>query len=306
MQIYLPIAEIPVNIIAILALGIVTGMLSGMFGVGGGFLMTPILIFIGIPPTVAVSSSANQIIAASFSGFLAHWQRNNVDFKMGFIMLIGGMMGSSLGVELFAFLKQLGQIDLVISLSYVVFLGSIGTMMAIESFRIIYQKRQGIYISTKRKLHWLHRIPLPFVTHFARSDIEASIILPLGIGVFVGILVSLMGIGGGFVMIPAMIYVLGMPTSVVIGTSLFQIVFVTANVTFLQAINTHSVDIVLAVLMVIGSAIGAQYGTRIGIKLPAEQMRALLSLMVLAVVLKLAIGLVVTPDNLYQIIPLEE
>lgn len=306
MQIYLPIAEMSVNILLILFLGGVTGLLSGMFGVGGGFLMTPLLIFIGIPPAVAVSSSANQIIAASFSGFLAHMRRQNVDFKMGTLLLIGGFVGSSIGVWLFAVLKRLGQIDLVISLTYVFFLGTIGALMAVESIRVIIRKRKNLPPPPKkRKEGWLSTLPLPYVTHFPRSNLEVSAILPLVIGLVVGVMVSLMGIGGGFIMIPAMIYILRMPTSVVIGTSLFQIIFTTANVTLLQAINTHTVDIVLAIVLLTGSVIGAQFGTRIGMKLPAEYLRAMLAFLVLTIVIKLAAGLFITPANPYEVIYLE-
>jgi uncharacterized membrane protein YfcA len=301
MYIYLPIAEMPVNIFLILFLGGITGVLSGMFGVGGGFLMTPLLMLIGVPPAVAVSSSANQIIAASFSGFLAHLRRANVDIKMGMVIILGGFVGSSIGVSIFAYLQEIGQIDLAISLCYVIFLGTIGTMMAKESIAVILAKRRGDSVLPRRRQNWLTNLPLPFKMHFKRSDIKISIILPILIGMFTGILVSLMGIGGGFVMIPAMIYILGMPTSVVIGTSLFIIVFITANVTILQSVTTHTVDVVLAMLMLTSSVIGAQFGTRMGLKLPAEQLRAILAMMVLAVVIKLAFGLFVTPNNPYTI-----
>lgn len=304
MQIYLPIAGMPVDIFLILSLGGITGVLSGMFGVGGGFLMTPLLIFIGIPPAIAVSSSANQIIAASFSGFIAHWRRQNVDFTMGTLLLVGGMVGSSLGVWLFARLQELGQVDLVISLSYVLFLGSIGILMAIESIKVIFYKRNNIPAPKKELLPFLDGISLPFKMHFPRSKLHVSVILPITIGFLVGILVSLMGVGGGFLIVPAMIYLLRMPTSVVIGTSLFQIVFITANVTFLQAIQTHTVDIVLALLMLTGSVVGAQFGTRIGMKLPAEQLRAMMAILVLLVVLKLGYRLFVQPANLFEVIPL--
>tara|TARA_B100001564_G_C20591522_1_gene648069 strand:- start:503 stop:1294 length:792 start_codon:yes stop_codon:yes gene_type:complete len=257
--------------------------------------------FMGIPPAVAVSSSANQIIAASFSGFLAHLRRANVDIKMGIVITIGGFIGSSLGVWLFRVLKEMGQIDLVISLCYVFFLGSIGTLMAIESINVILAKKKGKAISKATRLRWVARLQLPFVVNFPKSNIKVSIIIPILIGMFTGMLVSLMGIGGGFVMIPAMIYLLGMPTSVVIGTSLFQIVFITVNVTVLQAINTHTVDVILAILMLTSSVVGAQIGTSLGVKLPAEQLRAMLALMVLGVVFKLALGLFLTPDDLFTI-----
>lgn len=301
MYIYLPIAEMPVNIFLILLLGGVTGVLSGMFGVGGGFLMTPFLIFLGVPPTVAVSSSANQIMASAFSGFLAHLRRANVDIKIGLVIIAGGLIGSSLGVGLFKWLRQIGQIDLVISLCYVFFLGTVGTLMAIESFNVIAANKKGRPQKHNRLTLWVKKLRLPFVMEFPRSEIEISILLPLAIGVFTGVLVSLMGIGGGFVMIPAMIYILGMPTSVVIGTSLFQIIFVTMNVTLLQAINTQTVDVVLAFLMLVSSVIGAQFGTRAGLKLPAEYLRMMLATMVLLVVLKLAFGLFITPDNVFTV-----
>jgi uncharacterized membrane protein YfcA len=272
-----------------------------MFGVGGGFLMTPLLIFIGIAPAIAVSSSANQIMAASFSGFLAHWRRKNVDFRMGTFLIIGGMVGSSVGVWLFAILKSLGQIDLVISLTYVVFLGAIGAIMAMESVRAIMHTKKGTP-PRETKPNWLLTLPLPWQMDFPRSELRISILLPLFIGAGVGVLVSLMGIGGGFVMIPAMIYILGMPTSVVIGTSLFQIIFITGNVTLLQSINTHTVDVVLAFLLLLGAVIGAQFGTRIGSKIPSEQLRALLAFMVLFVAIKLGSGLFIEPSSLYEVV----
>jgi uncharacterized protein len=305
MSVYLPIAEMPVNVFLVLLLGAVTGVLAGLFGIGGGFLMTPFLIFMGIPPAVAVSSSANQIIAASFSGFLAHLRRSNVDIKMGIMITLGGFFGSSFGVWLFKILKDMGQIDLVISLGYVLFLGSIGMLMAIESIHVILAKRQGKSIKKPTNVLWISKLSLPFSVYFPKSDIHVSLIWPVAIGIFSGILVSLMGIGGGFIMVPAMIYLLGMPTSVVIGTSLFQIVFITVNVTILQAVSTHTVDIVLALLMLTGSVIGAQFGTRLGLKLPAEQLRAMLALLVLGVVLKLAFGLFVTPHDPYTVVVLE-
>ncbi len=304
MYIYLPIAEIPVNVISVLLLGGVAGVLSGMFGIGGGFIMTPFLIFMGISPSVAVATSANQIIAASVSGFQAHWRRGNVDFKMGFFLLIGGIVGSTLGVRLFAYLKSLGQIDLVIALLYVVFLGSIGASMALESYRSLKEQEADESLPPVKKKHrnrmqWVQY--LPFKTRFPRSQLYVSALLPLMIGVVVGVMVSIMGIGGGFVMIPAMIYLLGMPTSVVIGTSLFQIIFTTSHVTLLHAVNTQSVDILLALLLLTGSVVGAQYGTRYGARMSAEKLRWLLALMVLAVCARLAYGLFVVPDSIYSV-----
>ena len=297
MQIYLPIAEMSVDALLLLALGGGVGLLSGMFGVGGGFLMTPLLIFIGIPPAVAVGTEANQVVAASVSGALAHWRRGNIDVKMGLILLVGGFVGSTIGVSLFSILRSIGQIDLVIGLSYVVMLGVIGALMVSESIRAWRRRAAAV---APRKLHqhtWLHGLPLKM--RFRRSKLYISALLPLAIGVFVGILAAIMGVGGGFIMVPAMIYLLGMPTSVVIGTSLFQIIFVTANVTFLQAVENHTVDMVLALILMVGSVIGAQVGTIIGDRLRGEQLRALLGFIVLAVGLRVAWSLFATPAELF-------
>lgn len=297
MQIYLPIAEMSVNIFLILGMGGGVGFLSGLFGVGGGFLMTPLLIFIGIPPAVAVATEANQIVASSVSGVLAHWRRGNVDLKMGSLLLIGGVIGSSFGVWLFTFLKGLGQIDLVIKLSYVVFLGIIGTLMLIESINAMRASKKKV--SKRSHSHnWMHG--LPFKMRFRKSRLYISAILPIVIGIFVGILSAIMGVGGGFVMVPAMIYLLGMPTAVVVGTSLFQIIFVTANVTVLQAVSNYTVDIVLALLLLIGGVIGAQIGARFGGRMQGEQLRGMLALIVIAVCLKLTFDLVVTPLDPYS------
>tara|TARA_B100000676_G_scaffold307235_1_gene365216 strand:+ start:799 stop:1719 length:921 start_codon:yes stop_codon:yes gene_type:complete len=298
--IYLPIAELSVNIFLILGLGAGVGVLSGIFGVGGGFLMTPLLIFLGISPPVAVGTEANQILASSVSGVVAHWRRGNVDFKMGVVLLIGGLIGSTLGVWLFKELRDLGQIDLVIQLCYLVFLGIIGFLMLIESLRSIHRSRRAD--STQRKLHqhnWLHG--LPFKMRFRKSKLYISALLPLIIGIFVGILSAIMGVGGGFIMVPAMIYLLGMPTNVVVGTSLFQIIFVTANATFLQSSLNQTVDVVLAFVLLFGAVIGAQLGTFLGSKLKGEQLRGLLALIVLAVCIKIAHDLLVMPADLYSI-----
>ncbi len=300
MQIYLPIAEMSVNVFLLLGMGGAIGFLSGLFGVGGGFLMTPLLIFIGVPPAVAVATEANQIVASSVSGVLAHWRRGNVDFKMGAVLLVGGIAGSTFGVGLFSFLRGLGQIDLVISLSYVVFLGTIGMLMLVESLRTMRQRTATA--GKRRKLHqhtWIHGLPLK--TRFRRSKLYISALMPLAIGFFVGVLSAIMGVGGGFIMVPAMIYLLGMPTAVVIGTSLFQIIFVTANVTFLQAYANQTVDVVLAILLLTGAVIGAQFGARAGARLHGEQLRGLLAVMVLAVCGKLFFDLLVTPDDLYSL-----
>ncbi len=300
MQIYLPIAEMSVNVFLLLGMGAGVGFLSGLFGVGGGFLMTPLLIFIGIPPAVAVGTEANQIVAASVSGVLAHWRRGNVDFKMGLVLLLGGLAGSTLGVMLFSFLRGVGQIDLVISLCYVIFLGIIGALMLYESAKTM--RRRKTAPGQRRKLHqhnWVHGLPLKM--RFRRSKLYISALMPLGIGFLVGVLAAIMGVGGGFVMVPAMIYLLGMPTAVVIGTSLFQIIFVTANVTFLQAYFNQTVDVVLALMLLSGAVIGAQFGARAGAKLHGEELRGLLALMVLAVCGKLFFDLLVTPSDIYSI-----
>lgn len=301
MQIYLPIAEMSVNIFLILGMGGAVGLLSGLFGVGGGFLMTPILIFIGVPPAVAVGTEANQIVASSVSGVLAHWRRGNVDFRMGGVLTVGGFVGSGAGVALFSFLSGLGQIELAISLCYVIFLGIIGGVMFYESTSFILRQRRAPATqapSTARgpgRHSWMHR--LPFKMRFRKSKLYVSALLPLGIGFVVGVLAAIMGVGGGFVMVPAMIYLLGMPTQVVIGTSLFQIIFVTANTTFLQATVNQTVDVVLAILLLIGGVIGAQVGARLGAKLKGEQLRVLLALIVLGVCAKLAFDLVITPTE---------
>ena len=300
MYIYLPIAEVSMHIGIIIGLGGGVGFLSGLFGVGGGFLMTPLLIFFGIPPAVAVSTEANQIVASSVSGVLAHMRRGNVDFKMGGILMAGGVIGSSLGVALFSFLQSIGQIDLVIQLSYVVFLGIIGSLMLTESVRTIIRSRKPGAVRGKLHQHnWLHGLPLKM--RFRRSKLYISAILPLALGAFVGILAAIMGVGGGFIMVPAMIYLLGMPTSVVVGTSLFQIIFVTANVTLLQSIQTQTVDFLLAGLLLFGAVIGAQFGSRAGALLRGEQLRGLLALMVLAVCIKIGYDLVVRPEDLLSV-----
>ena len=300
MQIYLPIAELSVNVFLLLGLGGVIGFLSGMFGVGGGFLMTPALIFIGVPAPVAVGTEANQIVASSVSGVLAHWRRGNVDFKMGFVLMIGGFLGSGLGVALFALLREIGQIDLVIRLCYVVFLGIIGSLMLVEGVRALLRRRNPT--AERRKLHqhtWIHGLPLK--TRFRRSRLYISALLPIGVGFVVGVLAAIMGVGGGFIMVPAMIYLLGMPTAVVVGTSLFQIIFVTANVTVLQAPANQTVDVVLALLLLTGAVIGAQIGARVGTRLHGEQLRVLLAVMVLMVCAKLVYDLTIPPSDFYAI-----
>lgn len=302
MQIYLPIAELSVDVLLLLGLGAAVGVLSGLFGVGGGFLMTPLLIFIGIPPPVAVASEANQLVATSITGVLAQWRRGGVDFKMGLVLLSGGIIGSALGVWIFRILRGIGQIDLAISLCYVVFLGLIGTLMAIESIRALRRKQKGI--PRRGKLHhhtWIHG--LPFKMRFPKSRLYISAITPFCIGVLVGLLAAIMGVGGGFIMVPAMIYLLGMPTAMVAGTSLFQILFVVSTVTLLQSATNQTVDVILALLLLAGSVVGVQVGTRLGARLPSEQFRVLLAGLVLAVCAKLLFDLVATPDDLFTLQP---
>jgi uncharacterized membrane protein YfcA len=301
MQIYLPIAELSVNLFLLLGIGGGIGFLSGLFGVGGGFLMTPLLIFIGVPPAVAVATQSNQVVASSVSGVLAHWSRDNVDFKMGFVLLAGGVLGSTVGVGLFSLLSHFGQVDLVISLFYVFFLGFIGILMFIESSRAILRTRRRGGSSLK-KLHehnWVHGLPLKM--RFRKSRLYISALMPGGIGFFVGILSAIMGVGGAFIMVPAMIYLLGMPTSVVVGTSLFQIIFVSANVTFLQAVQNQTVDLTLALALTVGGVIGAQIGGRLGAKLPGEQLRVLLAALILFVAIRLAWELGTRPAELFSV-----
>ncbi|MBT2130462.1 sulfite exporter TauE/SafE family protein [Aliiroseovarius lamellibrachiae] len=299
MQIYLPIAEVSVNAFLLLGLGGIVGILSGMFGVGGGFLLTPLLFFIGIPPAVAVATGAAQIVASSFSGVLAHFKRKTVDLRMGLVLLLGGLLGAAFGVQLFNTLKALGQVDLLVKLCYVLFLGIIGALMFVESLNALLKTRGGRGVSKRHKHLWVHN--LPFKMKFRTSGLYISVIPPLLVGVLVGILAAIMGVGGGFIMVPAMIYLLGMPTKVVIGTSLFQIIFVTAFTTLLHATTNYTVDMALALLLLIGGVVGAQVGARIGVKLKAEQLRSLLALMVIVVCGKLALDLLIQPAELYEI-----
>ena len=301
MYIYLPIAEQPIHSLAILGIGAFLGLIMGLVGVGGGFLLTPLMMFLGIPPPVAVASVANQLVAPSVSGVLSHWKRSNVDFKMGTVLLLGGVVGSSIGVILFNFLGKIGQLDFVIKSSYVIFLTLIGTLMFSESLRLILRTRKGKV--TRGKLHqhnWLHG--LPFKIRFRKSKLYISILLPILIGVIVGILAALMGIGGGFIIVPAMIYLLGMPTSLVVGTSLFQIIFVAANTTILQASQNQTVDIVLATILLLGSVIGVQLGSRFTNILRGEYLRLILSSIIILVSLKLLIDLVTVPSDLFSVI----
>ena len=301
MSIYLPIAEMNVNILLIILIGMVVGGLSGLFGVGGGFLMTPLLIFLGIPPTVAVGTEAPHVLASSLSGAIAHWRRKNVDIKMGIFLLSGGIMGSIVGVNLFKLLRGFGQIDVVIQFLFLFFLGFIGLSMLFESARTTIKKyRTTSLIRTKLHQHsWIHG--LPFKMRFHRSKLYISTIPPIIIGFFVGVLSAMMGVGGGFIMIPAMVYILGMSTNVVVGTSLFQIIFVTANSTFFQSYLNQTVDIVLATLMIVGGVIGAQIGAKLATTFRAEYLRGVLAILVLAVCIKILTDLTFKPNDLFSL-----
>jgi uncharacterized membrane protein YfcA len=303
MQLYLPIAEVSVNAFLLLGLGGIVGFLSGMFGVGGGFLITPLLFFIGVPPAVAVATGANQVVASSISGVLAQVRRKAVDFTMGGVLLGGGLIGSAVGVWVFKLMTELGQIDLFVQLSYVIFLGLIGAMMFQESLRALLRSRQpgGAPVRRAHVHSWVHGLPLKM--KFRASGLYISVIPPLMIGAAVGFLSAIMGVGGGFIMVPAMIYLLGMPTKVVIGTSLFQIIFVTAFTTVMHAVTSQTVDMLLALLLILGGVVGAQIGTRVGVRLKAEQLRILLSLLVLAVSIRIALDLLLTPDELFSVAP---
>ena len=308
LQIYLPIAEVSVNLFTLMAIGGGVGFLSGLFGVGGGFLMTPLLIFIGIPPAIAVGSEANQLAAASLSGVIAHWRGGRVDLRMGIMLLIGGLIGSTLGVSLFAWLRATGQVDLVIKLLYVMLLSSIGTMMMIESLRANIKSRRDANENPSTTdedarpatITWRQR--LPWQMAFPTSGVTISALLPLTLGIIIGVLAAIMGIGGGFIMVPAMIYLLGMPTVIVVGTSLFQILFVASNVTLQQAIRVQTVDVVLALLLMAGSVLGAQIGVRAGAKLKGEELRFLLALIVLVVCGWMVFGLVSEPVELFTMV----
>lgn len=302
MQLYLPIAEVSVNAFLLLGIGGIVGFLSGLFGVGGGFLITPLLFFIGIPPAIAVATGANQVVASSISGVLAQLKRKAVDLRMGLVLLVGGLFGSSTGVWVFAWLTAKGQVDLLVQLSYVFFLGFIGITMFLESARaILRSKKAGGPIRRAHTHNWVHG--LPFKMKFRASGLYISVLPPLGVGALVGFLAAIMGVGGGFIMVPAMIYLLGMPTKVVIGTSLFQIIFVTAFTTIMHAVTANTVDMMLAILLILGGVIGAQFGAMLSGRLKAEQLRILLSLLVISVSVKIAMDLLLRPGELYSIAP---
>ncbi|MEH7905472.1 sulfite exporter TauE/SafE family protein [Rhizobium laguerreae] len=302
MTIYLPIAELSVNIFIILGMGAAVGFLSGMFGAGGGFLITPLLIFYNIPPVVAVATGANQVVASSISGAISHFRRGSLDVKLGTVLLVGGLAGATVGIWIFSLLRAIGQLDLIISLMYVIFLGTVGGLMLLESINAMRRAARNEPPVPRKPghQHWVHKLPLK--VRFKKSKIFLSVIPIVALGFAIGILTSIMGVGGGFIMVPAMIYLLRIPTNVVVGTSLFQIIFVTAYTTIVQAATNFSVDIVLAFILMVAGVIGAQYGVRAGQKLRGEQLRALLGLLVLAVGVRLAVALVVTPADVYSVV----
>jgi uncharacterized membrane protein YfcA len=304
LQVYLPIAEISVSLLLMLGLGAAVGFISGMFGVGGGFLLTPLLMFSGVTAPIAVATGANQIVATSVSGALAQWRRGNIDLRMANVLIAGGVAGALIGVILLRLLRQVGQAGLLISLTYIVFLGSIGLLMLIESVRVIQRARAGRLVPARRASahNWIHG--LPFKMRFPKSRLYISAIPPLAIGALVGLLAAFLGAGGGFIMVPAMIYLLRMPTNIVIGTAIFQIIFVTAVVTLLHATFNQTLDVVLALILAAGGVVGGQFGVRAGHKLKGEQLRLLLALLVLGVAFRLLLDLVLKPTDVYSMVPL--
>jgi uncharacterized protein len=297
-HLYLPIAGNSVNILWIFMMGGFVGLLSGIFGVGGGFLMTPLLIMVGIPPTVAAASDSNQIVGASTSGTLAHYRLGNVDFKMGIILLIGGVVGGTLGVQLIKVLRHMGNADFLIQITYVIMLGFVGTYMFIESLQGL-RGAAPAAASTGKESGYARLVKrLPWQTRFEKSGIELSILMPLVLGVFVGVLAAIMGVGGGFIMVPVMVYLLRMPMHVVVGTSLFQILFTCINVTIMQANTNHTVDFVLALILLVGSTLGAQFGAKISRHLKGDQLKIILASLVLVVMAKMLFGLLVKPEIL--------
>jgi len=303
MQIYLPVAELSLNAYMLLGMGLAIGVLSGMFGIGGGFILTPFLIFLGVPPGVAVGTGASQVVAASVSSAFGHWQRGNVDLHMGLLLVAGGFLGAFAGVKVLYWLRVWGQLDLVVALTYVILLGVVGVLMLIESVRALRASPAKLATASHRggQHGWVERLPLK--QRFRRSKRYISTIPLFVMGVFIGWLTAIMGVGGGFLLVPAMIYLLRIPTRIVIGTSTFQIVCVTALTTVLQAVQNHSVDVVLALPLIAGAVIGAQFGVGFGERLKAEQLRAGLALLVLAVAVRMALSLTVAPQNIYSMEP---
>jgi uncharacterized membrane protein YfcA len=302
LHVYLPIAGISVHILLLLGLGIVVGFLSGLFGVGGGFLLTPLLMMIGVPPTVAAASDANQIVAASTSGTFAHWRLGNVDFKMGIILVAGGIIGGTLGVQLIKALRAAGNADFIIKMTYVVMLGLVGSYMFQESLKNLSPRRAPRIGVTREGKSWFERLneSLPVSMHFPKSGVTLSVFTPLLLGVLVGVLSALMGVGGGFIMVPVMVYMLRMPMHVVVGTSLFQVLCTCINVTFMQALYNHTVDLMLAILLLLGSTAGAQIGARISNRMKADQLKIILASIVLLVMLKMAAELLLPPKMMFS------
>ena len=295
-HLYLPIAGSSINVLLIFSLGILVGLLSGIFGVGGGFLMTPLLIMIGIPPTVAAASDSNQIVGASTSGTLAHYRLGNVDFKMGILLLIGGVTGGTVGVQIIKILRALGNADFLIKITYVLMLGFVGSYMFLESLQAIRKKKAAQAVPVAKESKYARLLGrLPWQMDFPTSGVRLSVLMPLGLGVFVGILAAIMGVGGGFIMVPVMVYLLRMPMHVVVGTSLFQILFTCIDVTIMQAYSNHTVDFVLALILLLGSTLGAQFGAKISKKLGGDQLKILLASIVLLVMVKMLLSLLLTP-----------
>lgn len=301
LPIYLPVAGMALDGLMLLAMGLSVGLLSGMFGIGGGFVITPLLIFLGVPPIVAVGTGVSQVVAVSVSAAVSQWQAKNVDLRMGMLLLGGGVVGASLGVALQQVLKALGQLDVFISLSYVLVLGVVGTLMFVESLSTLRKRKVQPHVSARRggQHTWIQGLPLKM--RFRTSKLYASMIPPIAIGMFVGLLTALIGVGGGFIVVPALIYLMRVPTRVAIGTSVFQVVFLAAYATLLHAGENYSVDLLLALPLMIGGVFGAQYGTRIGRMLNAEQLRILLALLVLAVCVRIAVDLAIQPAELFEL-----
>jgi uncharacterized protein len=304
-QVYLPIADLPVNIFVVFAMGIAVGFISGMFGIGGGFLMTPLLIFLGISPAVAVATVSSHIAASSFSGAITYWRRKALDLSLAAMLLIGGICGTAAGVWLFTYLRALGQLDLTISLSYVLLLGSVGGLMVMEGVRAIIRSRHGKPVELRRpgSHTWFHG--LPFKLRFKQSRIYVSSIPVVMIGFIMGFIGAIMGIGGGFLLVPMLIYFLRVPTNVVIGTSMVLTLVTMATATVLHSVTNHLVDVILALILMVGGVTGAQFGARAGQKMRGERLRLMLGVLVLAVGLRFAVDLVMTPDDFYSIRQLE-
>jgi uncharacterized protein len=300
MDVYLPIANLSVDGLVIIALGALTGILSGLFGVGGGFLTTPLLIFYGIPPTVAAASAASQVTGASVSGVLAHQRQGGVDYRMGWVLVAGGILGALVGALLFRLFQALGQIDVVINVLYVLMLGTIGALMLRESLEAILSRRGGVTPPAARRRHHPLVAALPYRWRFYGSGLYISPLAPLILGFFVGILTMLMGVGGGFMLVPAMLYLLGMSGRVVVGTSLFNILFVTMATTMTHALTTKAVDLILAALLLVGSVMGAQFGTKIALRARPDILRLVLAVVVILVALRMLFGLGVQPDEIYS------